>query len=143
MIQRLLLDRIDTESCAATISRQHHAAIQILPHKTESPLARRNRAASRAEIANDLADFSIVTSDNPRSEDPKSIVDEIIKGFDTDKYSVCFDREEAIKTAISKAQRGDMVLIAGKGHEDYQVFSDKTIHFDDREVAKKYLQCSN
>ncbi len=89
-------------------------------------------------VAGKLADFSILTSDNPRSEDPQSIIDQIIAGFKTDNYTVILDREKAIAKAMSLAKKEDIVLIAGKGHEDYQIFKDKTIPFDDREVARRY-----
>lgn len=87
------------------------------------------------------ADYTIVTSDNPRSEDPVGIILEIedgIAGLGAD-YEVIVDRRAAIERAISLAEAGDSVLIAGKGHEDYQIFSDHTEHFDDREVAKEVL----
>ena len=83
----------------------------------------------------------IVTSDNPRSEDPVGIILQIEDGLrDADaSYEVEVDRRRAIEKAIRSAERGDAVLIAGKGHEDYQIFSDRTIHFDDREVAREVL----
>ncbi len=88
-----------------------------------------------------LSDYAIVTSDNPRSEEPAAILDEIEAGVKpvTDKYEMIVDRKEAIKRAVAMAQRGDSVIIAGKGHEDYQILKDKTIHFDDTEVAKEAL----
>ena len=94
-------------------------------------------------IAGELADFTIVTSDNPRSEDPQAIVDQVVKGFSKSVYKVILDREEAIREALRSANKGDIVLIAGKGHEDYQIFKDKKIHFDDREVVRNILSEKN
>ena len=91
-------------------------------------------------VAGQLSDIVIVTTDNPRSEDPQSIISGIILGFSTDNYQVVADREKAIATAIAMAGAGDIVLIAGKGHEDYQIFKDKTIAFDERAIVKKYLK---
>lgn len=96
-------------------------------------------------IAAELGQHIIITSDNPRSENPESIIKEIeggvLKGLlEGDTYEIIVDREEAIYEAIRKAQKGDMVMIVGKGHEDYQVLKDRTIHFDDREVARKALK---
>lgn len=89
-----------------------------------------------------LADIAIVTSDNPRTEDPLSIINMIIPGVKsfTNEYYVEPDRKQAIKLAIQTAQPGDIVLIAGKGHEDYQIIGTTKIHFDDRQVAAELLQ---
>ena len=87
------------------------------------------------------ADLAIVTSDNPRSEDPVGIILQIedgLRGSGGD-YEVEVDRRRAIERAISIAGPGDCVLIAGKGHENYQIFADQTVHFDDREVAREIL----
>lgn len=91
-------------------------------------------------MAGQLSDVVIVTTDNPRSEDPQSIISEIILGFSTDNYQVVADREKAIAKAIEMAGAGDVVLVAGKGHEDYQIFRDKTIAFDERKIVEKYLK---
>jgi len=91
------------------------------------------------KVAGELADLVIVTSDNPRSEDPRTITEEITAGIETKNYRVTVDRMEAIRQALSAARDGDCVLIAGKGHETYQVLKDTTIAFDDREVARKIL----
>ncbi|MBQ9002747.1 MAG: UDP-N-acetylmuramoyl-L-alanyl-D-glutamate--2,6-diaminopimelate ligase [Eggerthellaceae bacterium] len=87
------------------------------------------------------ADYAIVTSDNPRSEDPAAIIDDIVSGMGdaSGRYEVVPDRREAIARAIAIAEPGDAILIAGKGHEDYQILRDETIHFDDREVASAEL----
>lgn len=94
------------------------------------------------EIAARYGDFPIITSDNPRSEDPEAIINEIEVGVRkrTQRYLREADRRQAIAMAIGMAQPGDVVLIAGKGHEDYQIFREQTIHFDDREVAREILR---
>ena len=93
------------------------------------------------KVAGKLADLIIVTSDNPRGEDPKMITDEIVVGIESANYRVIVDRMQAIGQALSAARAGDCVLIAGKGHETYQVLKNTTVAFDDREVARKIL-CS-
>lgn len=92
-------------------------------------------------VAEELADHCIVTSDNPRSEDPQDIIDQIMRGVrDARKFTVEPDRTTAIHRAVGMAHAGDVVLIAGKGHETYQIFRDRRIHFDDREVAREALR---
>ncbi|WP_457622457.1 UDP-N-acetylmuramoyl-L-alanyl-D-glutamate--2,6-diaminopimelate ligase [Persephonella sp.] len=93
------------------------------------------------KIAEELADVIILTSDNPRSEDPSKIIEDIKSGMKMKKktYEI-IDREEAIKKAIEIARKDDIVLIAGKGHETYQIIGDRTYYFDDLDVAKKYLE---
>lgn len=93
------------------------------------------------ETAAALSDFVVVTSDNPRSENPLEIVNDILVGVrrrDT-PHETEPDRRAAIRLAIGRASAGDIVLIAGKGHETYQVLADRTIPFDDREVAREVL----
>ena len=87
------------------------------------------------------ADYVLVTSDNPRSEDPNDIIADIVSGMadGTGRYEVIPDRRQAIARAIACAHEGDSILIAGKGHEDYQILGTETIHFDDREVAADEL----
>ncbi|PIU67955.1 MAG: UDP-N-acetylmuramoyl-L-alanyl-D-glutamate--2,6-diaminopimelate ligase [Armatimonadetes bacterium CG07_land_8_20_14_0_80_40_9] len=94
------------------------------------------------EIANRMADWTIITSDNPRGEEPEEIMREIEKGFKggENSYTLEVDRYKAISKALGMAKRGDLVLIAGKGHETYQKFKDTIIHFDDREVARQVLR---
>ncbi len=99
----------------------------------------RGKRPLMGRIASELADVAIVTSDNPRSEDPQAIIDEILAGVTTD-VEVEPDRAAAIERAISVADDGDVVLIAGKGHEQGQEFADRTIPFDDREVARDVLR---
>ena len=90
------------------------------------------------EIAERLADKVIVTSDNPRSEDPQQIITDILAGFKSvSNVIVEPDRELAIKEAYKLANANDIVLVAGKGHEDYQILANETIHFDDREKVKE------
>jgi UDP-N-acetylmuramyl-tripeptide synthetase len=110
-------------------------------------------------IAVNLSDLAVVTSDNPRSEAPLSIIEDIVKGIDGSAdtasnapdrpsgderpvYIVEPDRRKAIHIALSEAMAGDIVLIAGKGHERYQIVGDRTLHFDDREEAMAVIQQS-
>lgn len=94
------------------------------------------------EVSGKLADFTIITSDNPRNEDPLQIINDIESGINKTegKYIKIEDRREAIKYSIEIAKTDDVIVIAGKGHETYQIFKDKTIHFDDREVAREILE---
>ena len=90
-------------------------------------------------VASELADIAIITSDNPRSENPLAIIEDIKKGLVKNNFKIFPDRKEAIFEALRLAKKGDIVLIAGKGHETYQIFKDKTIHFDDREEIRAIL----
>ena len=101
----------------------------------------RERRFEMGEVSGNLADFTIITSDNPRSEDPLSIIAEIRQGAVDRRYVVEADREQAIRAALEQARTGDIVLICGKGHEDYQEFENgRRIHFDDREIAGEILE---
>jgi UDP-N-acetylmuramoyl-L-alanyl-D-glutamate--2,6-diaminopimelate ligase len=91
-------------------------------------------------VADQNADHSIITSDNPRKEDPLAIIDEIKKGFRSNNYETVPERAEAIARAVALAQPRDIVLIAGKGHEPYQEFADHTIPFDDVQIARRALE---
>ncbi len=96
-------------------------------------------------IAAELSDFCVVTSDNPRSEKPGEIIKDILdgmKGIDT-PYEVVEQRRDAIKYAIENAQKDDIILLAGKGHETYQILPTGTIHFDEREVVAEILGTVN
>ncbi|TDQ57996.1 UDP-N-acetylmuramoylalanyl-D-glutamate--2,6-diaminopimelate ligase [Mesocricetibacter intestinalis] len=100
----------------------------------------RGKRPLMAEIAEKLADHVITTDDNPRTEDPKGIMADICAGFSApEKVTVVHQREQAIKTAIESAAAGDVILIAGKGHEDYQIIGTEKQHFSDQECAAKYL----
>ncbi|MFZ5647236.1 MAG: UDP-N-acetylmuramoyl-L-alanyl-D-glutamate--2,6-diaminopimelate ligase [Bacillota bacterium] len=103
----------------------------------------RTKRPIMGEIAGRYSDLPIITSDNPRTEDPLKIIKEIEEGIkkvaQPEKYRVIPDRREAIKAAIGLAAQGDMVVIAGKGHEDYQIVGNRKFHFDDREEAGKAL----
>src|SRR6266403_3654818 len=92
------------------------------------------------EIVDRHADYAIVTSDNPRKEDPDAIIVEIEKGFRSIRYEKMVDRTQAIDRAITLAQPRDIVLIAGKGHENYQEFADHTVPFDDIQVARRAIE---
>jgi UDP-N-acetylmuramoyl-L-alanyl-D-glutamate--2,6-diaminopimelate ligase len=103
----------------------------------------RTKRPVMGEIAGRLADRCIITSDNPRGERPETIIREILAGVPRESRDNCTvepDRAQAIRIAIDAAGPEDFVLIAGKGHEDYQIFADRTIHFDDREVAQGVLR---
>lgn len=92
------------------------------------------------KFASELSDFAIITSDNPRSEDPFSIIDEIVSGITGKKnYEIIEDRDKAIRRGLEISEEGDIVLICGKGHENYQEIKGKKIHFDDKEVVEKYM----
>lgn len=94
-----------------------------------------------ARVAEEFADFVIVTSDNPRSEDPMEIIEQVKKGFAKDDYLVEVDRKKAIQKGIDLLESGDMMLIAGKGHEKKQIFHGKSVDFDDISVAKELANC--
>ena len=100
----------------------------------------RTKRSLMGTVADQYADYAILTSDNPRKEDPEAIVRDIEAGFKRKNYEKIVDRKEAISRAIALAQPKDIVLIAGKGHEKYQEFSDYTIPFDDVEVAARALE---
>ncbi|MHB9105738.1 MAG: UDP-N-acetylmuramoyl-L-alanyl-D-glutamate--2,6-diaminopimelate ligase [Armatimonadota bacterium] len=102
----------------------------------------RTKRPKMAAVTGQWARAIIVTSDNPRSEDPLCIIDDILAGFrpeDRPRVQVEPDRARAIRLAITSASPDDLVVLAGKGHEDYQIFADRTIHFDDREEAARVL----
>lgn len=101
----------------------------------------RTKRPKMGAIAAELADWAIVTSDNPRTEDPARILQDILTGIpDSVEPLVQVDRAAAIRTAILQAQPGDGVLIAGKGHEDYQILGTEKVHFDDREQARAAIE---
>jgi UDP-N-acetylmuramoyl-L-alanyl-D-glutamate--2,6-diaminopimelate ligase len=100
----------------------------------------RQKRPLMGEIVDRRADYAIITSDNPRKEDPSAIIAEIEKGFRSTHYEKLVDRTEGIGRAISLAQPRDIVLIAGKGHENYQEFADHTVPFDDIQVARRAIE---
>lgn len=94
------------------------------------------------EIAGRLAEVCVITSDNPRREDPQKIIEQILAGVPPENKAKCLvepDRAKAIRLALGQAQKEDLVLLAGKGHETYQIFADRTVPFDDCEVAREAL----
>jgi UDP-N-acetylmuramoyl-L-alanyl-D-glutamate--2,6-diaminopimelate ligase len=100
----------------------------------------RQKRPLMGRVADQNADYSIITSDNPRKEDPDAIIAEVEKGFRSGNYEKISDRAKAIARAIELAQPRDIVLIAGKGHEAYQEFADHTVPFDDIQVARQALE---
>jgi len=101
----------------------------------------RTKRPIMGETSGRLSDLTILTSDNPRQEDPLKIISDVVVGMQksSGKYLIEPDRAKAISLAIEEARTGDIVLLAGKGHEDYQIFADRTIHLDDREEARRAL----
>jgi UDP-N-acetylmuramoyl-L-alanyl-D-glutamate--2,6-diaminopimelate ligase len=99
----------------------------------------RKKRPLMGRVTDELADHAIITSDNPRKEDPDAIINEVEKGFRSTHYEKIVERSEAIRHAVAMAQPRDLVLIAGKGHEKYQEFADHTIPFDDIQVARRAL----
>lgn len=99
----------------------------------------RTRRFEMGEVSGNLSDYTVITSDNPRKEEPDAIIQDIVTGISktNGKYEIEPDRSKAIRLAVDMAEDGDTVLIAGKGHEDYQIFADRTIHFDDCEQARE------
>jgi UDP-N-acetylmuramoyl-L-alanyl-D-glutamate--2,6-diaminopimelate ligase len=99
------------------------------------------KRAAMGRVASQLADHCIVTSDNPRSEEPSAIIEQVLAGIqDSQSFGVEIDREQAIFQAIEMAREGDVVIIAGKGHETFQEFANRTIPFDDRKVVSAALE---
>jgi UDP-N-acetylmuramoyl-L-alanyl-D-glutamate--2,6-diaminopimelate ligase len=102
----------------------------------------RTKRPVMGEVTGRLSDLTILSSDNPRSEDPLKIISDIIVGLQktAGKYLIEPDREKAIGMAMEEARSGDIVLLAGKGHENYQILADRTFEFDDREMARRALR---
>ncbi len=92
-------------------------------------------------VAAALSDYCIITSDNPRSEDPKEIISQVISGIVTDNFESDVDRKSAICRAIKMAEKDDFILVAGKGHETYQITGEDIIHFDDKAVVSECIAC--
>ena len=91
-------------------------------------------------IASRLADFTIITSDNPRKESPKSIIGDIEKGMNNSYYKVIEDRREAIRYAMSAKKKNDILIVTGKGHEEHQIIGDKRIEFDDAGIIRECFE---
>ena len=94
-------------------------------------------------ISSELSDISIFTSDNPRDEDPNQIIEDMIKGVDIkkrNKVEVVSDRKEAIEDAVSLSKPNDILLVLGKGHENYQIIGNSKVEFSDSKVLKKFLK---
>lgn len=100
----------------------------------------KSKRPKMGQVVSDLADEAIITNDNPRSEDPETIAAEIMAGFKGNHFRKILNREDAIRAALTSAKAGDVVLIAGKGHEDYQIFKDKKIPFKEHDVIRKHLK---
>lgn len=102
----------------------------------------RGKRPIMGDISAKLSNLTVVTSDNPRTEDPEAIIRDILPGVGKAPHIVETDRRKAIEIAIRQAGPGDLVLIAGKGHEDYQIIGRTKMHFDDREIAREILEAS-
>ena len=102
----------------------------------------RTKRPVMGEVSGRLSDLTILSSDNPKTEDPLKIISDIVVGLQktNGKYVIEPDREKAIGLAIDQARSGDMVLLAGKGHENYQIIEDQTLPFDDRDAARRALR---
>ena len=102
----------------------------------------RTKRPLMGEVSGRIADFTIITSDNPRTEEPGQIIRDIEAGIlkTHGKYVVIEDRTEAIRYAMKNAENGDIIVLSGKGHETYQIFRDKTIHYDEREIVENILK---
>lgn len=92
------------------------------------------------KIATDLSDYVIFTSDNPRHEDPKKIINDVVCKLDNDNYKIIIKRKKAIKSAIQMLSKNDILLVLGKGHEEYQIIKDKIIPFSDKNIVIKYTR---
>jgi len=101
----------------------------------------RNRRFEMGEVASKLSDLTVVTSDNPRNEEPLAIIEDILQGTKKGpgKVVTILDRKEAIKYCIGYAEKGDVIILAGKGHEDYQEIKGVKYHMDERELIRDIL----
>ena len=101
----------------------------------------KSKRAEMGRIAGDLSDMAVVTSDNPRTENPILIINDILYGMEKAKsrIAVIENRRQAIEFALSKARKGDLVLLAGKGHETYQIIGNEKKPFDERQIVKDYF----
>ena len=95
-----------------------------------------------AKVASSLSDFSVITSDNPDREDPNDIIDEIVSFMDADKsrYITITERDKAINYALSFSTEGDIIVLAGKGHEKYQIVNGQKVFFDEKGIIERYYR---
>ena len=100
----------------------------------------RTKRPIMGDTACKLSDYVIFTSDNPRTEDPNQIMNDIVKDLKYDNYEIIFDRIEAIHKAIDTMEENDIIMILGKGHEDYQIIGHEKIHYDDHETVNKWIE---
>lgn len=102
----------------------------------------RSKRPAMGQLSGQISDFTIITSDNPRTEEPFKIMTDIEKGIlrTSGKYIMMEDRTEAIRYAMQIAKENDIIVLSGKGHETYQIFRDKTIHYDEREIVENILR---
>ena len=102
----------------------------------------KSKRAEMGRIAGELSNYAVVTTDNPRTENPLLIMNDILCGMEKakSKIAVIENRRQAIEFALSKARKGDTVILAGKGHETYQIIGKEKIHFDEREIIKEYFK---
>ncbi|MBI4385903.1 MAG: UDP-N-acetylmuramoyl-L-alanyl-D-glutamate--2,6-diaminopimelate ligase [Elusimicrobia bacterium] len=142
---RVFVDYAHTDSALRLVLEN----VRTLPHRRVLTVfgcggdRDKTKRGPMGAAACDLSDLAILTSDNPRTEDPRAIlyqIEEGIKSAGRQNYKIVPDRREAIAEAIRQAREGDIVLIAGKGHETYQILKDRTIAFDDREVVREILR---
>ena len=105
----------------------------------------RGKRPKMGKLAGELADFCIITSDNPRTEEPSDIIRDVLKGMSnaTAPYVIIENRRDAIEYALKSAKANDTVILAGKGHETYQILADATIHFDEREIVREALNTNS
>jgi len=130
------------ENVLATINKIRTSANRLITVVGAGGNRDRKKRPVMAKIAAEMSDKLILTSDNPRDEDPDEIINDMKKGIDIStarKVVFITDREEAIRTACTFAVNGDIILLAGKGHETYQEVKGIRKHFDDKEVLLKYL----
>ena len=118
----------------------HHRIIVVFGCGGQRDKSKRPKMGN---VVTELADYAIITNDNPRCENQRTIIEDIKRGIQKSNYRVIPDRLAAIKKALSYARPGDVVLVAGKGHENCQILKDKIIHFDDREAIQKCLRSMN
>ena len=93
-----------------------------------------------ADIATKLADYVIFTSDNPRNENPEDIIQDMVGNLDKNNYEIEINREKAIIKGIQRCVKNDILLILGKGHENYQIIKNEKLHFDDKEIVLEYCR---